>query len=295
MKKIIWFAIACSYFSQPAWSAPTKSYQDVKVFMDQLTQKYPNTVSKVDVGPSDSGETIVGLKIGSGLIKNLVVATHHGNEYGSTEVAMAFASALAQRPIPNQTVYVIPVLNVTGYNKRSRYEDMSGGSQDPNRDYPGPCGTDGPFKLKSTYGLAQFIDKEGIVASATLHTYYPAVVYPWGNSTKDLMTPYQGIFEQLVKYATVESKYQIGNSTQVIYPADGTFEDYAFWKHGIWSILFELGFSHSPGDSDVKTMIDVNIPGMRRMLENAPTARASDHEFHGRCDNLLQALDRRDE
>ena len=31
-----------------------------------------------------------------------------------------------------------------------------------------------------------------------------------------------------------------GASTDVVYPCDGAFEDYAYWKHGMWSLLLEL-------------------------------------------------------
>ena len=47
---------------------------------------------------SDAGETIQALRIGNGPVKTLVVAAHHGNEYGSVEVALGFA-ADAQGPI----------------------------------------------------------------------------------------------------------------------------------------------------------------------------------------------------
>jgi hypothetical protein len=211
-------------------------------------------------------------------------------------VALAFAESVAADPIPGQTVYVVPVLNIGGYNKRSRYESNGKGAMsDPNRDYPGPCGTEGPFNLKSTKALADFIDHEKIVTAATLHTYFPAVVYPWGISTQDLANAYPEIFQKLVEAGTVESRYRVGNSTEVIYPADGAFEDYAYWKHGIWSILFELGFSHSPSDSEIQTMIAQNVPGLRRMLMTAPTTVAANHSFTGRCDVMLRKLDRHDE
>ena len=51
----------------------------------------------------------------------------------------------------------------------------------------------------------------------------------------DLKTEYEDLFKNLVASATVESKYTTGNNTEVMYPADGTFEDYAFWKTGAWS------------------------------------------------------------
>jgi carboxypeptidase T len=270
-------------------------YKKVQDFLHQLNTQFPQNTELFSLGTSGTGDSIDGIKIGHGPVKNLIVGTHHGNEYGATEVAMGAASDLAKSPITNQTVYVIPVLNISGFNVVRREESLNGNSEmdliDPNRDYPGPCGTEGPFRLKSTKALADFIDHEGIVASATLHTFYPAVAYPWGFSTPDLSTPYDSQFIDLAKMATELSHYPIGNSAEVIYPADGTFEDYAFWKHGIWSLLFELGDTHSPSESDLQQLVAVNAPGLRKMMENAPTSRAPDHEFKGKCDMTRRYLD----
>jgi len=276
--------------------ATTRRYPEVKAFLQTLAADYPANVALFSLGATDGKDELIGVKIGNGPIHNLVVSTHHGNEYGSAEMALAFAESLAKQPIVGQTLYVVPVLNITGYNARRREErDASGRSFDPNRNYPGPCVTEGPFTLKSTKAIADLIEREKIVTSATLHTFYPAVVYPWGLSTRDLETPYTSEFKKLVTDATQESRYQVGNSTEVIYPADGTFEDYAFLKHGIWSILFELGTSHSPSETAIQDMIRTNLPGMRRMFENAPKATAENHAFTGRCDMRLRSLDRHDE
>jgi len=271
------------------------NYKEVLVILKRLTTEHPANAKAFDLGMSDSGVMIQGLKIGDGPVHNLVVATHHGNEYGSTEVALAFAEELAIRPIQVQTMYVIPVLNIAGYDERERREPAKGTTWDPNRNYPGPCGTEGPFTLQSTKALAEFIDRENIVVSSTLHTFFPAVVYPWGLSSHDLSTPYDSDFQKLVSAATIESKYKTGNSTEVVYAADGTFEDYAYWKHGIWSLLFELGYSHGPSNKQIREMIKVNLPGIRRMFEMAPTTRAADHAFKGKCDIRLKSLDRHDE
>ena len=272
-----------------------RQYAEVKTFLVALAKAFPQNAKVFTLGDSDSGDKILGLQIGSGAINNLVVATHHGNEYGSTEVALGFARQIAESPVKDQTVFVIPVLNITGYNAKDRRESAKGTSFDPNRNYPGPCGTEGPFTLKSTAALAKFVADKNIVTSATLHTYSPAVVYPWGISTHDLTTGYESIFKGLVADATRESHYATGNSTEVIYPADGTYEDYAFQTHGIWSILFELGYSHNPSPDEVKTAVQVNVPGIRRMLESAPTQRAEKHTFAGKCDASLVSLDRHDE
>jgi carboxypeptidase T len=273
-----------------------RKYPEVKEFVQKLASDYREQVNVFNLGVTDSKEELLGLKIGSGPVHNLVVSTHHGNEYGSAELALAFAESVAKAPIAGQTIYVIPVLNIAGYNARQREErDSRGVSFDPNRNYPSPCGTEGPFTLKSTKALADFIAREKIVTSATLHTYSPAVMYPWGISTHDLATPYPAEFTKLVNDATEESHYQVGNSTEVLYPADGAYEDYAFMQHGIWSILFELGYSHSPSDSDLQTMISTNIPGLRRMFENAPKLLAANHSFTGKCDMRLRSRDRHDE
>jgi carboxypeptidase T len=268
----------------------TATYSDVKVFLKALADKYPQNAKLFTLGMSDSGEAILGLALGNGPIHNLVVASHHGNEYGSVEVARGFAAALAEQPIAGQTVYVIPVLNIAGYNSKSRREPAGGRTWDPNRNYPGPCGTEGPLTLKSTRALAEFLDRENIIASATIHTFFPAVLYPWGISTHDLSTPYDDQFKALCEAATVESHYEVGNSTAVLYPADGAFEDYAFWKHGIWSLLFEVGPSHSPSLKQVQETVRVNVPGLRRFFEQAPRARAEKHQFTGRCDRSREML-----
>lgn len=268
------------------------NYDKVVTTLQQIADKYPANAKVITIGVNDQGTPIQALQVGSGETNSLIVATHHGNEYGSTAVALGVADAFAQNPVAGQTVYIIPVLNVTGYNKGRREESsLTNGALDANRDYTGPCKGGAAFRLKSTKALADFIDQKNIQISATLHTYWPAVVYPWGISTHDLSTPYDAQYQKLVADATQESRYQTGNNTQVLYPADGTFEDYAYWKHGIWSLLFELGFSHSPDTVAMKNMVDVNVPGLRRFLENSPKTRVVDHDFKGRCDvNVLQRV-----
>ncbi len=268
-----------------------RTYKEAVNFIHNLAKKYPQTVELISIGFSDQGVAIEGLKIGNGATHNLVVGTHHGNEYGSTELALNFAESIAQNPISNQTIFVIPVLNIDGYDNRNRYERVNGKYIDLNRDYPGPCGTEGPHFSKSSKSLANFIAQNEIVASATIHTYWPAAVYPWGISTEDINTPYTPVFMKMVQNATEFSKYTMGNSSQVVYPADGCFEDYAYWKHGIWSILFEVGNSHNPSVSDLDQMIKGNIPGLRKMFEQAPVTRAPKHDFTGQCSFALKALD----
>ncbi len=60
------------------------------------------------LGISDAGVPIEGVVIGSGTINNLIVATHHGNEYAGTETARALALSLANDMMPGQRIPRIP-------------------------------------------------------------------------------------------------------------------------------------------------------------------------------------------
>jgi carboxypeptidase T len=287
-----------SSFAQSNASGSNRTYAGVLTELNAIVAANPANAKLITIGDSDSGQKIIGLQAGNGPIHNLVVGTHHGNEYGATETTLAFAKAVAANPIVNQTVFVIPVLNIGGYNTKTRTE-MDGHHKvfDPNRNYPSPCGTEGPFTLKDTAALDQFISANNIIASATLHTFSPAVTYPWGYATSDLTTGYESIFKGLVAAATIESHYATGNTTQLIYPANGAFEDYAFEQYGIWSLLFEIGDTHTPNAAQTAELIKVNVPGLRAMLEAAPTTRAANHTFTGKCDHSARArkLDRHDE
>jgi hypothetical protein len=270
-------------------------YHRIQQFLQQLHAQYPQGTEIFSLGTSGTGESIDGIKIGHGPIHHLIVGTHHGNEYGATEVAVGAAADLAKSPIPNQTIFVIPVLNISGFDTNRREESLVGSGDDntvdANRDYPGPCGTEGPFRLTSTKALADLVDRENIVASATLHTFKRLVAYPWGFATQDLSTPYDQQFIDLATLAATFSHNEVGNSTSALYAASGTFEDYAFWKHGVWSLLFELGSSHTPDPSEVEQLVAENVPGLRKMMEGAPTERAQDHAFHGKCDSRQMHLD----
>ena len=264
--------------------ADNTNYLKIVTTLRQIAQEHPQTTQLISIGVSDAGQVIYGLQIGRGSRADLIVGTHHGNEYGSTAVAMGLANSIAENPIDGHTVYLIPVLNIQGYNSFVRTETVGQTTVDPNRDYPGPCVSTATFKSRSTRALAEFVAQKKIVASATLHTYWPAALIPWGLSTKDLRTRDEDTFLRLGKLAVQESGYAVGNSTELLYAADGTFEDYAYWKHGIWSLLFELGESHSPDPTAVEHMVNVNVPGIRRFLENAPAAVSQTHSFDGRCD-----------
>ncbi len=253
-----------------------------------LIANNPQNAKLIDLGLSDSGLPIEGVAIGNGPVQDLVVSTHHGNEYGSTFVTLAFAQAMGKFPLEGRTINIVPVLNIDGYNDNNRYEPYRSegvmNMQDPNRDYPGPCGSEGggPWRLKSTKLLDNFVVKQNIASSLTLHTYSSVVVYPWGMGEK-FSIPYLDIYTRLANFVVELSGYKTGNNVDLLYSANGTYEDYAIWRYGVWTLLMELGKTHSPSQSQMQEMARVNVPGMRKFFENAPSTRMPKHDYDGRC------------
>ncbi|HWU41817.1 MAG TPA: hypothetical protein VN132_00225, partial [Bdellovibrio sp.] len=59
-------------------AAPSTNYSVVIDGLKKIAQQNPMTTQWFDLGMSDSGQMISGLKIGNGETADLIVATHHG-------------------------------------------------------------------------------------------------------------------------------------------------------------------------------------------------------------------------
>ncbi len=286
MFKKIFFALLV--FSSSAFSAT--SYDGIQSFIRDLASQYPETSTLFSIGTNDQGTSIEGLKIGNGEAKYLIVGTHHGDELGATEVTKAMATHLADQPIEGRTIYVIPVLNVTGYNSVNRFEEDAGGNGwDPNRDYANPCKsqTSQLWRLTSTQLLAKFIDQENIIGDLSLHNEGDQIGFAW-ITAKGSYTPDNQIFSNIAIAGATLNKYAYGTYPDMAYSAYGTLEDYAYWKHGVWSFVVELGHAgHQPPATSIAEDIRLNIPAMRAMILAMPTERSSAHEFNGSCSDRL--------
>lgn len=262
----------------------TTKYDQIAETLRQLEKDHPGNASRFELGLNDSGEMIYGIRLGNGPNPQVVVAAHHGNENNSVEVAMATARSLATNPLEENTVYLVPVLNISGFNSNLRRENRI----DPNRDYPGPCGSDsgGPFLLKSTKLLSNFLTTKQITAAVTLHTYSRWVLFPWSVNYKTY-TKDQATFEKLAQAATAHNEYILGTAADIMYAMHGNFMDYAYWQHGIWSLLFEIGTTHSPNPTQIQEAIRRNVPAVRALLKAFPKNRSTAHAFNGHCPSGL--------
>jgi hypothetical protein len=64
--------------SQAATSpGSSQDYKQVQQVMKQLAADHPNNASVFELGTNDQGVKLLGLKLGNGAVKNLIVGTHH--------------------------------------------------------------------------------------------------------------------------------------------------------------------------------------------------------------------------
>ncbi len=206
----------------------------------------------MDIGKNDAGNTIYGLRLenpnysySGGKINNLAVGVHHGNERTTADVSILFAKKIIAKfkdptcaeykALSRCVFYVIPVLNIPGFNANSRYEK----GLDPNRDYQDPCVSNKYAQLASTRNLSYFIEQHNIVAAVTSHGYVGTFTFPWGIYTSNTHTADHAFYTSIANQAVKANSYRTGTHTDLIYAASGAFEDWAYHKFGIWTMLLE--------------------------------------------------------
>lgn len=270
-------------------------YERVVTELQNLNTAHPALTSLFSLGKNDQGVEIAGIRISrnQGIVRNdarnlLVVGTHHGNEGTSVDVAMRVANdvvaalAAGEATDDNVVYHVIPVLNISGYNANRREESSrTGGTLDPNRDYPDPCADDQPYRLLSTKVLAAYMESAHITAAVTIHGYVGTFTYPWGTYTTEPKTLDNDTFRNLGTRAVALNHYDTGTHGELIYPTVGAFEDWAYYEHGVWVMLLEMANSPNVAN-DAKAIL--------RFLAEAPAIRSAQHEHTGQCTTVTEGM-----
>jgi carboxypeptidase T len=222
------------------------------------------------LGKNDQGKDIIGMVVGDvtqAVRKHLVVGTHHGNERMAAELPFLFVDQIQKTQKLDTLYFVIPVLNISGYDRDRREETGSDGRTiDPNRDYEDACKTKVDFRLKSTELLSQFVEKEDIIAAVTIHGYVGSFTFPWGMHTSHYNTLDNAWLMEWAQKAAELNNYRVGTHGDIVYPADGAFEDWAYFKHGVWSYLLEIRSPSSDLNKDAAALVE--------FFKSAPSERS---------------------
>ncbi|WP_372370903.1 M14 family zinc carboxypeptidase [Candidatus Uabimicrobium sp. HlEnr_7] len=298
--------IASLIFCVSVWSA---EYDKIIDGLTKIVDNNTELVQWMDIGKNDQGQDIRGVKIHNPSAKidgekrnHLLVGTHHGNErqsaYLCVEAVKVMVEALKDpnheyhAKLSSYVIYVVPVLNIGGFNAYSRSErDKNGYSHDPNRDYPDPCESNSYFKLMSTQNIANFVERHNILGAVTVHGYIGTFTYPWGMYTSNTKTADHRIYDMIGKECCKINNYRTGTHADVIYPATGAFEDWCYNAHGIWTMLLELSRSAN---------LEKDAQAVAKYFTLVPAERSKSHKHPGkncslkvrsnlsRCDMLEQ-------
>lgn len=268
-----------------SFSAVAEDYDRILSRLSEL-DKLPNT-TLFSLGKNDQGRDIMGIIVGdarSAKVKHAVVGTHHGNERAAAEVPIYFTELIARAFDSSVAYYVIPVLNISGYNVSRRGETGDDGRvHDSNRDYEDACTTKQDFKLKSTTLLAELIEREEIVSAVSVHGYVGTFTFPWGTEVRNYATQDDAFFTEWAKKAAKINNYKIGTHGGAIYPATGAFEDWAYYKLGVWSFLLEIRSPSSDLRKDAASLVE--------FFRNSPSERSRNVGQQVNCvDRILKSL-----
>lgn len=282
------FFFALVFTASAFATAPDGKYLDVVQRLTNLQQKYPKVSRIFSIGENDEGTPIYAIRISitpenmdPRKIGHVLVSTHHGNEPDTPEFTLAFIEDLLKR-YSNEEVWkgkladieysVIPVLNVTGYNRGERLER----GIDPNRNYPGPCPGKETETLKSIRTFIAFLATRTFAGSVTIHGYLTSLTYPWGLHTDTYDTQDRNRYDEIVRQAAEQNHYPYGNGAKVLYPANGCYEDYVYWKYGTWSMLVEI-------DSGTPDDIARTVPAVATFFNLLDSSASTHNVFTGKC------------
>jgi len=279
-------------------------YDKILADMNAIINGDASYAQMFDIGVNDQNNTIYGLRIENpsyqveeGAKSNLLlVGAHHGNERASAWVSITFAKNLLTilkdpsnpqyAALSRHVFYIIPVLNIGGFNANRRYEtNRQGSSVDPNRDYTDICVGGQYFRLASTTNLSNFVSTYQIVGGVTGHGYVGTFTYPWGIYTSNTKTLDNSTFSNMAQKAVQANGYRTGTHTDVIYAASGAFEDWAYAQFGIWMMLLEISSSSADLSKDAQCLLNY--------FALVPSQRSQQHQHTGTCTQTRGEFDSR--
>ena len=227
-------------------------YHEMMSFLDELQVQYPNEIQIKFIGKSQKGKDIPMVFLGnqkSSMIKTCFMGGLHGNEPASTEGMLLLINNLLKEDsitkiLDNINLAIIPMANIDGYEKQSRY---ASNGQDLNRDHT---------KLTNPEMIAikKAINKFSPDLMVDFHEYKPYRVDfvnfgEYGTTSMfDCMFLYSGNLNvcPLIK-ETIETKF-LPHATKNLDFYDLKYHNYLSSKHKNNKVYFNLG-SVSPRSS----------------------------------------------
>lgn len=234
------------------------SYKKISEALFELEKKYPQTAEVLNYGKSHAGKPLHIIKIGRKDLKLRHPAVYiggsiHGNEYLNIEDRLP-GWFLEQSEVPSDVkdfldrggvIYVAPILNPDGYDKRMRGNDNF---VDLNRDFTVRSAEVEGFQEPETRSLVEFLKKDLVKDQRRLslamdyHCCIGALLHPW-SFTGPVMKPrdfYRHSEIGRIMQANLGPEVQYGTTPVILgYSAKGTSKDFYFEEFGALGFTFE--------------------------------------------------------
>ena len=108
----------------------------------------------------------------------------------------------------------------------------------------------------------------------TIHGYVGTFTFPLGIWTDNFHTEHHQKLTDWGELAVQHNNYRVGTHGEMIYPAAGSYEDWAYIELGVWSFLLEMDWEYNL-TNDSKMLMS--------FFYHSPLKRAQTHRHNGNC------------
>ena len=237
--------------------------------LKEAASERPDLVTVVSAGQSQMGREISyaiiqrkGAKPQSALYFN---GAHHGNEWPSSEAALALLQKVVSNPddpliteaLDKYAIIIQPVVNPDGHTHQTR-ETASG--SDPNRDYPFPLRADEEsFKTPETKIVRSILNVLPSRAAIAYHSGMEGVLWP--SCFTDKPTLHHNLFYSLARKTAAAMGMGFFQQSWRDYPTEGEFIDYAYMKSRSLALTFEISRDGIPAETQLQGVVDRALKG----------------------------------
>lgn len=250
--------------------------EEVEAALEALEAAWPDRAERVRVGWSREGRALTALRLGEeGAPAWRVLATHHGDEPSSTELALELAAALLAGEGPCAglldlgAVWVLPVVNPDGLAAGTR-QNAAGVDLNRNYSYAWSAAAYGagpePFSEPETRAVRDLSLREAFFAGMSLHAGAQNVGWPFNYTPADSVE--DGAMAALAgTYAAacgLEGFEALNGADWFI--TQGDTNDWSYGVQGTMDLTVELSRDKAPPADALPALAAAHLPALAAAL-----------------------------
>ncbi|KAF0715353.1 Aste57867_3419 [Aphanomyces stellatus] len=268
-------------------------------FLDTLVGQNANILSKISVGQTTNGATIVGYKLSTASSRGQSLyfqSMIHAREWiaGSSNLftlSSILDDVANNKPTPSDSfdLYFVPIVNVDGYDitwHTNRYQRKNVHEVDINRNFPSPYSNPNPpspaaddfpgpypFSEVEAKSLNDWLQSQRTAwqGFVDIHSYSGLILYPFGDTRAPIGNGVDAKFEALGRGLQRVMGAYTPEHFYELYMAYGTFTDYTYREFKKASITIEIiGQDFVAPAADIRTHGKVVYNGLIQFPAKLP-------------------------